>query len=608
MLKNKKKVLPIIIRELKILNEENKKYLYIYMLATILCAGISPPLLAVIPKLFVSWIGTGGAGAQNAYIIAGIFAAILLVSLLGILCDNLLGMRLVELRRNELQKYQKWYQQIDYRHLEDADFSTKNQSAIDVLGGYDGFYGTYMALIDMGKYTAASILCGIPLLRFHIGIVCICLLSVYLSGKLNARIAKCIEKNEPVRAKLNKQKSYFSGIGYDFSYGKDIRIFALSGMLKDKFVSKSEEYVRNQQSVFRRKRNLGFLNELLVCIRNLAICLILAFEYYNGNIDLSQVTLYLGMAAALNQALDSASDKRVELIRHAVYSSHYFDLTDDKSYISQRTGKGLPGGHIGTIQFSDVSFRYPSADKLVLDNINFEIKPGEKIAFVGINGAGKSTIIKLLTRLFDPTGGAILVNGVNINTIDKDAYCKKISAVYQDINIYAASILENVTGYTEGAASRERAVQCLKAMNLDKKIETLPRQYDTSLLKIIDENGVELSGGEKQKVAIARALYKEADLYIMDEPTSALDALAEMEVYELFCQAAKDKTVIFISHRLSSTKFCDRIYLLSPDGIEETGTHEELIGRKGKYYDMFVTQGKYYRKGVGKNGFSQNTD
>lgn len=608
MLKSGKKVLPVILRELKILKEANKNYLYLCMLATMLCAGIKPTLLAVIPKIFVSWMCTGNTGNQNAYAIACIFAAILLAGLIGILCDNILEMRLVELRRDELQKYQKWYQQIDYHHLEDAAFSTKNQSAIDALGGSDGFYGTYMALIDMGKYAATFILCGASLLRFHIGIICICLLSVYLSGKLNACIAASIEKNEPARAKLNKQKSYFSEIGYDFSYGKDIRIFTLSGMLKEKFVSKSEEYVRNQQGIFRRKRNLGFLNELLVCTRNLSVCLILAFEYYSGNIDLSQVTLYLGMTIALNQALDSASDKRVELIQHAVYSSHYFDLIDDKSYISQHNGKDIPGGHIGTIQFSHVSFRYPTSEKLVLNNINFQIAPGEKIAFVGINGAGKSTIIKLLTRLFEATAGEVLINGVNINTIDKDIYYRKVSVVYQDINIYAASILENVTGYTEDTTSRERAVQCLKAMNLDKKIETLPRRYDTSLLKIIDENGIEISGGEAQKTAIARALYKEADLYIMDEPTSALDALAEMEVYELFSQAAMAKTVIFISHRLSSTKFCDRIYLLSPEGIEEAGTHEELMEKRGKYYNMFITQGKYYRKGKENNGIRENTD
>lgn len=608
MLKNEKKVLPIILRELHILKEENKEYLYLCMLGSMISAGIRPALLAVIPKIFVSWIESGANGIENIYEITGIFAALLIAAVLGIVCDNILEMRLVELRRVELQKYQKWYQQIDYCHLEDAGFATKNQSAIDALGGYDGFFGTYMAFIEMGKYLVTALLCGALLSRFHIGLVCICLLTVFAVGKININIAKCIERNEPKRAKLNKQKSYFSELSYDFSYGKDIRIFTLSKMLKEKFAAKSEEYIQNMQGIFNRKMRLGFANELLICGRNLLICLLLALEYYNDSIDLSQVTLYLGMVTALNQALDSASDKRVELIQHAVYSSHYFDLRDDKGYISQRTGKGLPQGHIKTIQFSDVSFHYPTAKKLVLKNISFQIHSGEKIAFVGINGAGKSTIIKLLTRLFDVTAGEVLINGVNINTIDKELYYQKISVVYQDINIYAASILENVAGYCEDSTGRKRAAACLKAMNLDEKIDSLPRRYDTSLLKIIDENGIEISGGQAQKVAIARALYKEADLYIMDEPTSALDALAEMEVYELFDRAVKDKTVIFISHRLSSTKFCDRIYLLSPNGIEEVGTHEELMKKKGKYYNMFITQGKYYRKGNEKNGVRENTD
>lgn len=608
MTNNHKKVFPIILRELHILKEENKKYLYICMLGSMICAGIKPTLLAVIPKIFVSWISTGNAGTENLYIIAGIFATVLMAAILEILCDHILEMRLVELRRVELQKYQKWYQQIDYCHLEDASFAAKNQSAIDALGGSNGFFGTYIALIEMGKYLITALFSGALLLRFHIGVVFICLLTAFAVSKINASIAKCIEENEPKRARLNKQKSYFSELGYDFSYGKDIRIFTLSKMLREKFAAKSEEYIQNMQGIFSRKMRLGFASEFLVCARNLIICLLPALEYYKGTIDISQVTLYLGIVIALNQALDSASDKRVELIQHTIYSSHYFDLIDDRGYLSPRTKKEPPRGHIGTIQFSDVSFHYPTNEKMVLKNLNFQIQPGEKIAFVGINGAGKSTIIKLLTRLFDATAGEVLINGVNINTIDKELYYQKISVVYQDINIYAASILENVTGCSEDETGRERAIACLKAMNLDTKIDSLPKRYDTSLLKIIDENGIEISGGQAQKVAIARALYKEADLYIMDEPTSALDALAEMEVYELFNHAVKDKTVIFISHRLSSTKFCDRIYLLSPNGIEEVGTHEELMKKKGQYYNMFITQGKYYRKGNEKNDIRENSD
>ena len=182
---------------------------------------------------------------------------------------------------------------------------------------------------------------------------------------------------------------------------------------------------------------------------------------------------------------------------------------------------------IHRISFENVCFRYPKTEAWVLQNLNLEIKKGEKIAFVGVNGAGKSTIIKLLTHLYDVTSGAVKVNGINVNSIAREEYYQRFSVVYQDVNVYAGSILENISGTSEQQTDRQRAIACLKAMKLDEKIETLPQGYDTTLLKVIDENGTEFSGGQNQKLAIARALYKNADVYILDEPTSALDALAE---------------------------------------------------------------------------------
>ncbi|MDP3131005.1 MAG: ABC transporter ATP-binding protein, partial [Bacillota bacterium] len=187
---------------------------------------------------------------------------------------------------------------------------------------------------------------------------------------------------------------------------------------------------------------------------------------------------------------------------------------------------------------------------------------------------------------------------VDTREFDPQEFQRMFSVVFQDVNILAASVLENVIGGDADEDARKRGIACLEQAGLKDKIASLPRQYDTPLLKVIEADGVEMSGGQNQKIAIARALYKDANMIRLDEPTAALDALAEAAIYQSFADLVQDKTTVFISHRLSSTRFCDRIALFSPEGLQEYGTHEELMGMKGEYYDMFTTQGKYYQNEV----------
>lgn len=218
------------------------------------------------------------------------------------------------------------------------------------------------------------------------------------------------------------------------------------------------------------------------------------------------------------------------------------------------------------------------------------------MAIVGVNGAGKSTLVKLITGLFVPTSGEILVNGVNIKEFSEIEYRKMFSVVFQEVNVYAVSVLKNVICTDEGEEARERGKKCLELVGLKEKIESLDNQYDTQMLKVIDEKGTEFSGGENQRIAIARALYKDGNMVILDEPTAALDALAESKIYESFDKLVGNKTAVYVSHRLASTKFCDKIALFTNEGLQEYGSHEELMARRGEYYRMFMTQGKYYQE------------
>jgi ATP-binding cassette subfamily B protein/ATP-binding cassette subfamily C protein len=253
----------------------------------------------------------------------------------------------------------------------------------------------------------------------------------------------------------------------------------------------------------------------------------------------------------------------------------------------------------GTVEIvlDHVTFRYPGTDVDIYKDFSFTIHSGERLAIVGVNGAGKTTLVKLICGLYEPTEGHIYVNGVDIRDWKKKTLYDLYSTVFQDFNILAFTLRENVT-CTGGEADDARVIEALERVGLGKKLASLDRGLDQMMLKVVDENGTDFSGGERQKLAIARALYKNAPMVIMDEPTAALDALAEAEIYENFSTLVQGKTAIYISHRLASTIFCDKIALFDKDGVKEYGTHEELMAKKGMYYDMFVVQGKYYQEEV----------
>jgi len=228
----------------------------------------------------------------------------------------------------------------------------------------------------------------------------------------------------------------------------------------------------------------------------------------------------------------------------------------------------------------------------VLEHISFTLAAGEKLGIVGLNGSGKTTLIKLLCRLYDPTEGRITLNGIDIRDIPHDEYTKLIGIVLQDFCLFAYSVKENVV--FDSQTDEIRLEECLEKSGLSEKIASLPNGVHTSLYKTLDDTGVEFSGGEGQKLALARAVYKDAEILILDEPTSALDPLAELALFSRLADIAQGKATLFISHRLSSTRFCDKILVLSDGKIAETGSHDALMQKNGIYADLFRTQAKYY--------------
>ena len=243
-----------------------------------------------------------------------------------------------------------------------------------------------------------------------------------------------------------------------------------------------------------------------------------------------------------------------------------------------------------------MSFAYPDEEKNTIRNLDFTIKAGEKIALVGNNGAGKTTIVKLLCGLYDQTQGEILIDGKTIDDIGLDAYQDKISVLFQDTNPMAFTIEENITGLEEGQCDKNKLQDSLKKSGLWDKVQSLPQKEKTHITQTFSEDGILLSGGETQKLLFAKAIYKNGSFLILDEPTSALDPLAESKIYEEYNNLAQGKTAVFISHRLASTKFCDRIMFLENGSIAECGSHDELMAKGGKYKEMFDIQAQYYKE------------
>ena len=243
-------------------------------------------------------------------------------------------------------------------------------------------------------------------------------------------------------------------------------------------------------------------------------------------------------------------------------------------------------------EIRDVSFRYPGSEEYALRHINLKFRIGERLALVGMNGSGKTTLIKLLCRLYDPTEGTILLNGIDITRYSYDEYIALFSVVFQDFKIFAFSVAENVACTSE--PDRERVRSALRGVGLEERIDAMPHGMDTAITREYEDDGVDLSGGEGQKLAIARALYKDAPFLILDEPTAALDPLAEAEIYSRFDRMSENRTTVFISHRLSSCRFCDEIAVFDGGRIAEQGNHETLLAQNGKYAELWNAQAQYY--------------
>lgn len=396
---------------------------------------------------------------------------------------------------------------------------------------------------------------------------------------------------------LNQKLGHVEELPDDFAAAKDIRIYSMASWLRECYRDLYDQRSKWDRNVVKKSFLSRIADLVVILIRDGGAYALLIHMFYSGKIGIDEFVLYFAAISSFASWVGGIISCWNKANTVSLKLCDFRDFVDYPEY--DGSGIAKAADHMNTvpeIEFKNVSFRYDGAEQDTIHDLSLKIKSGEKLALVGLNGAGKTTLVKLLCGLYRPTSGEIFFNSIPLSDFKREDYYKLISPVFQEIRTAFFSLAETVSGKSTSETDLEKAETCMRQAGLGAKIDALPDGIHTKLNKKVHENGTELSGGEAQKLMLARALYKDAPLLILDEPTAALDPIAESKIYNEFNVMAKNKTSLFISHRLASTSFCDRIILLENGNITEEGTHQELMGANGTYKGLFDIQSCWYKE------------
>lgn len=563
------------------------------LLLGVICAPIMNYLWTFMSKFVIDMITTGEDWTKLLLMMV-LFCAIQIVStMLNTYYWSEVWWRYIHTRFRMISAKNAKIMTMDFSYLEDSDVMDCAQKAARAHGGnMEGIEGMMRnlvsTLISMAVVIVGLTILGTMNIFVALGMAALCLVTAVLNNKTNKH---CKEKIWDPLATWWRKNNYMSNITTDFSTAKDIRMFGLVGWLKERYRILQKQRYQAQINNAKAWLYYSLVSGLLFSLAQAGVYAWLIYSVVKGEVTIGNFTLYLGTSMTFYNYIYQITENLINLMQRSR------EVDDFRSFVDIATeedeGKEVAAYNSYEFEFKNVSFRYPKAERYALKNLSLTLKAGERLAVVGLNGAGKSTFIKLLCRLYDVTEGEILVDGVNIKEYSDEEYRRLFAVVFQDFKLFAFSLRNNIALAAE--ADDERINETLKLSGFYEDAQKLEHGLDTTLFKSYDEKGTELSGGQQQKTAISRALYKDAPIVILDEPTAALDPMAEYDIYRRFDTLVGGKTAIYISHRLSSCKFCDRIAVFAEDTIKEYGTHEELVSLKdGIYAEMFSAQAQYY--------------
>lgn len=487
----------------------------------------------------------------------------------------------------------------DFKNMESPDFLDYAQRAKTALYRGNGFFGV---LYESRNFIAQGTLMIVSAALIGIQNFIMMIIFIIISfsiAKILAYFTKLDKEGfSDAMAPTWRKMTYLESTTKNFDFAKDIRLFNMSKIFRRELGDVNDTYNAMNKTHHNRWILCNVSMESVLLIQKVLMYTWLVYNVIVGNYQISDFVLYVGLVTTFHDSVGYVN---------WIYSNmrgNCLMINDYRNFVAWEEHKETASaneGHITDLnldqfefKFENVSFKYPGHENYVLKNVNLTINDGTKLAVVGVNGAGKTTFIKLIMKLYEPNEGRILLNGVDIKEYNREEYFKLFSPVFQNVECFAMPIYQNISFAEEENTDMDKVNAVLEQSGLKAKIDSYEKGIHTNLLKIFDKEGIDLSGGEKQRLAMARALYKGGKVVILDEPTAALDALAEDKMYREFEKMIQGKTAVFISHRLGSTRFCDKIAMFENGTVVEEGTHDELMAKNGKYAYMFQIQSQYY--------------
>ena len=570
-----------------------------FIFAAVPIAVISPLVSSYFSKYLIDSIGAGKPFADLAWIVIFFITASLTLNVL----SNFINARCSSRRYYPTCVYQT---EMGYTQGYKTDFENHEKQDYKKISGYawrDASSGNCAlefiwtdlsgALIHLlGIVTYASLLAFINPIVFVVVII-VSILSYFTTLWQN----KYYEKHKHLWEKESRKAGYLGGLSENLQVAKDIKLYGLEEWLNKMMSDYRAHIIMWNKRCRLRGLWASILAGLMTLIQNGVAYVVLIGMLLAGSLSAGDFVFYFGIVGSVAGFLHGVVGDVAKLNKRADKIAYYREFYDYPNKFNYGKGCELPTGAV-TIELRDVWYKYDGAEDYTLKGINLTLQAGESLALVGVNGAGKTTLVKLICGFYRPTKGEILVNGKLIDEYNIHEYYTMISAVFQEIRPVCFTMFEYVASADiNRPTAREDAVTAMKLAGIWEKIESLENGIDTHLMKGIYDDGVDLSGGEMQKLVLARAIYKNGSVLILDEPTAALDPIAENNLYLQYRELTHGKTSIYISHRFASTRFCDRILLLGDGIIKESGTHDELMAQNGQYAYMFGVQAKYYKEG-----------